>query len=180
MKMSGSSIESSSIDFGNKDEGVTLSESEIKELIKSGVDDRIADEVKKFERQLKTDKATIITILSLFAAVMMFFLGDIQIFKTIIGYWRVIGFSLIFLSSLLFFVIVIDYVGHGWINANEEKPYTFRKGMLWTIVIVFVAGIICSIEGQPDASVSSAQNNNAIGSHVRFITHETVTYQKQS
>lgn len=138
--------------------------------IEKEVKNQISPIIERFEKEVKTDKTTLIAFLALFSAVIMFLLGDMQILKTILGYWRIVGFSLILLSSLLFFVLVVDYVSKGWIDSGANKPSKQFYILSGVIFVIFMLGMVFSWLGNQDPVRSNTLKIRKIEQQIKMLS----------
>jgi len=83
-------------------------------LIGQTVKDKISEEI-------SVDKASLFTVFGIFASIVTFVSVEIQILKVICDFWNIAGFSMIVLSSLLMFILLLDYIGRGWRDDSKVK-----------------------------------------------------------
>ncbi len=140
-----------------EDEQATfLSKEEAERMIKEAtdkIDQRISpitDKIDKFEDRLVTDKSSLMTVFGIFASIVTFLSVEIQIFKNVCDAFRLIGFSLGLLASLLAFVLVLHWIANFWIN--KEKEIEIPKWLLSSITLIFVLGGVFFYFGKDEVS----------------------------
>lgn len=100
---------------------------EMEILIGQTVKDKISEEI-------SVDKASLFTVFGIFASIVTFVSVEIQILKVICDFWNIAGFSMIVLSSLLMFILLLDYIGRGWRDDSKVKfPWE-----IWILAIIFL------------------------------------------
>jgi len=120
---------------GEEKQAFQVSEKEWKEV----VSDYVKEEIQK---EIKFDKASLFTVFGIFASIVTFVSVEIQILKILCDVWNVVGFSIIFLASLVTFVLILDYIGRGWRNDFKLELKQFPWILLTFIVLLFISGFI--------------------------------------
>jgi ABC-type multidrug transport system fused ATPase/permease subunit len=90
-----------------------------------------------FEKRLSTNTTNLITVFGIFASIVTFLSIEIQIFKNICDPFRLLGFSLVILASLLSFIFILHLIASFWIN---EKAKEYPKSILVFIALLFIGG----------------------------------------
>lgn len=97
--------------------------------------------------KLSNDKSSYLLFFGLFASIISFFSIELQIFRTVDSFWKVVGISMIFLSLLLTFNIVIYHL-----SLFQQKERKYKIGNLFLILgFIFGFGIIFSLLDRIDA-----------------------------
>lgn len=90
-----------------------------------------------FEKRLSANTTNLITVFGIFASIVTFLSIEIQIFKNICDPYRLLGFSLVILASLLSFIFILHLIASFWIN---EKAKEYPKSILVFIALLFIGG----------------------------------------
>lgn len=118
---------------------------------------KISDEnqlrLDKFEDKLITDKASLITVFGVFASIVTFLSVEVQILNSVCDPWRLVGFSLIVLTSLLSFIFVLHWIADSWIN---EKRKPIPAYLMVFVSVLFGIGGVCFFLG--DSELSCREN----------------------
>lgn len=121
----------------------------------------VIDETQKRFDTLKEEisefKDKIIEILAIFVALFTFVSVDIQIFKTDVTFYTVIGFSLIMLGALLLFVLMIYFFIDK--NYNQNKIKTIL-GIIFMIGLIGIGVVISNNEHNQYTKKIYEINNN--------------------
>ncbi len=112
--------------------------------LQNAISDTVKEEIKK---EIAVDKASLFTVFGIFASIVTFVSVEIQILKTICDFWNVAGFSLIFLASLLMFILLLDYIGRGWRNDFIFEIKNFPWIISMFIIAIFVTGLLLAKSG---------------------------------
>ncbi|MBU0455854.1 MAG: hypothetical protein KKA99_03660 [Gammaproteobacteria bacterium] len=99
--------------------------------------DRIDKLEEVFEKRLATNTTNLITVFGIFASIVTFLSIEIQIFKNVCDPFRLLGFSLVVLASLLSFIFILHLIASFWIN---EKAKEYPKSILVFIALLFIGG----------------------------------------
>jgi hypothetical protein len=91
----------------------------------------------EIEKQVQTDKASLITVFGTFASILAFLTVEFQFLKTINTLEKITGFTLILFSLLISFNLILDYVIKLRTQNNTSKPN----------ITIFVAMIIILLGG---------------------------------
>lgn len=102
--------------------------------IKTAISDLVKEEIK---REILTDKSSLFTVFWIFASLVTFVSVEIQILKTVCDIWNVFWFSLFLLSSLLSFVLVLDYIWRWWRNDFNQEFKKFPWILIFFISVLF-------------------------------------------
>ncbi len=98
--------------------------SEIKKEIDKAKEDFLkkakTDNLLEIQKQIQTDKVSLITVFGVFASITSFLTIEFQFLKTICSLEKLIGFTLILASLLMCFNIVLDYLVK--LRTDEETP----------------------------------------------------------
>lgn len=109
--------------------------------IEEWIKEKIVNEIiLEMEDKLATDKTSLISVFGIFASIVTFLSVEIQILKTICSFWKLVGFTLIMLSSLLLFILILDFIWKNWINFKNNKN-TVIPNITWFILILLVSWI---------------------------------------
>lgn len=106
------------------------------------LDESIKQRFKEYDAKQALEKSNLITVFGVFASIVTFLSVEIQILKTISSYWSLLGFSIIMLSSLLMFVLILNYLGQMWIK--EEIKSIFQDSVFRFLCFLFIVGLIIS------------------------------------
>jgi hypothetical protein len=120
---------------GEEKSAFQVSEKEWKDFVSSNVKEEI-------QKEIKFDKASLFTVFGIFASIVTFVSVEIQFLKIFCDVWDVVGFSIIFLASLLTFILILDYIGRGWRNDFKFELKQFPWILIIVIVSLFVSGFI--------------------------------------
>lgn len=135
----------------------TDQEAQVKKMLKRellGATDNLKKNIKKEGEDLKKD---FIIIFGLFASFVSFLSIEVQIFKTEINIYQLIGISSLTLSFIMFFAIVISDISKGKTNIHDIiKPI-----QLLTIIFITI-GIYFLNEGKTDFQINAKSKEKAI------------------
>ncbi len=120
-------------------------------VIKEGLIHKIADSQKQ-SNDFKKYKVDFITVGGIFVSIFTFISIEIQILKNVCDFYRIAGFSLIIVSSLSLFTLLIQYIGNQWIRDND---YRFPHKMFWSLcAFPFLLGLVLPWVGSKDSKNS--------------------------
>lgn len=122
-----------------------ISDVETKGELPSEIRIAISDAIVKVKDSLTTN---FITILAIFASFITFLGVEIQILKNICDYWKILGFSLLMLTSVLIFVFAI-YI---FVDHVNSKGWKKMAGMV-IIIAVLLGGVFYSLSKSEDEYV---------------------------
>lgn len=117
----------------------------------------IREQIDPLKKELTDYKANLIEVLAIFVALFTFVSFDVQIFKANLSVFSVLGFTLIMLGSLTFFLILLKTVLSGQRNIT-----------LLTVSIIFISlGILSiafsySLEEKKESNSFNLVNSNLI------------------
>lgn len=148
---------------GEDTQPLQVTEDQLRGLVK----DHVKEEIQK---EIKFDKASLFTVFGIFAAIVTFISIEIQLLRTLCGFWSVVGFSIIILASLLTFVLLLDYIGRGWRNDFKLESRQFPWILIMFIALLFVAGFV---------SVSFSEKESACREEAIFKRYENNFLDKQ-
>lgn len=109
--------------------------------------EKARDEIKELRESLKGERITQFTVFGIFASLLVVLNIEFSLFKDIHSITKLIGVSLILLSSLLIFNIITFQIFS--LFTTDEKPQ--QNETLYTIfTFVFIVGIIFTFWGSND------------------------------
>ncbi|HGF0779179.1 TPA: hypothetical protein ACF71V_003403, partial [Legionella pneumophila] len=108
---------------------------------------------KKVNEEIAHDKATLFTVFGIFASIVTFTSIEIQILKNTCSFEKITGLSLITLSSLLFFIFILDYIGRSWREEVSKQMKFFPWHLFLITSTIFLMGIGLSISGNEQLCV---------------------------
>ncbi len=126
--------------------------------------DKVNKSLIKLQKKIKTlsnEKSSYLLFFGLFASILSFFSIELQIFKTVHSFWKLTGLSMIFLSLMLLFNVVIYHLSHLPPSEDKNKVET----LYMVLGICFLAGIFFSFLGS-DKIVQVAPNK--LGNEVEY------------
>lgn len=124
------------------------------EHVKNILDEELQKRFDRFEDRLITDKASLITVFGIFASIVAFLSIEIQILKTICAYWKVAGFSLIILASLLSFVLILHFIGQTWAKNDQKQKFPWEIAMI--VMFLFIVGVVFSTLGNENSCIENS------------------------
>lgn len=122
------------------------------------LDEKLERRFDKFEDKTLTDKATLLTVFGIFASIVTFLSLEVQILKTVCSFGKIFGLSLIFLSVLLIFNVLLHYIAQTWINSKNKY---FPLAIFIFSISLFLIGTIASAFGNENKcnnTVASDEN----------------------
>lgn len=132
-----------------------LTSKETQSLINKQVAEQVNDDLKSFKDTLATDKASLISVFGLFASIVSFLLVQVQVFKYICSVEKIIGLSIIMISSLLFLNLSLHDIACKWINKEIKINY-----FLYIVVLIFLfIGAVLSFYGNEAVCTAEKTNN---------------------
>lgn len=120
------------------------------------VDDKVQIEITKAVSKIKDGiTANFVTILGIFASFITFLGLEIQILKNICDYFRMLGFSLFVLASVMVFVFSI-YI---FIDQSNSKGWQKTLGMCFIIFLLLFGGFYCFSKAEDEYVCKLTQLN---------------------
>jgi hypothetical protein len=116
----------------------TIINNETTKIIKSAESKILNQAKKEIDKQVQTDKVSLMTIFGLFASMLAFLTTEFQFLKTINSFQKILGFTLILSAFLLSFNIALDYLVKSRLDKKTPRPSCSFTG---SIIILFVIGL---------------------------------------
>jgi len=82
------------------------------------------ERIENLERQIEridNEKANFITIAGIFISIFTFISIDVQMFRYICDFKKIVSFILIFAGVLMLFNLSLDYLAKTWISENKKN-----------------------------------------------------------
>ena len=111
---------------------------EVEKMIAAAKDEVLRDARIEINRQVQIDKASLITVFSIFASFFSFFSVGFPFLKELKGPGSVSGFLCILFTLLFGFNVGLDYLVKN--NLNNNANYTWKYVAL--LMLVFMVGVI--------------------------------------
>ena len=132
-----------------KSSGIELSEDRVKEMIEISKEKVLKETKNEIARQLQESKTSFMIMFGIFASIALFVTTEIKFLEKIKTVYQVIGFTFVFLASLLSFNIALDYLANCRIDKKTIKPtcyfYCFVIGLFFVGICFVLAEDIISI-----------------------------------
>jgi len=119
------------------------------------------EETKAGIKEIKRDKISFITILGIFVAIFTFISVEIQVFRYICDFHKIIGFTFILPGILLLFISLLDYVARSW-TSNITKNYIGLGIVVFISIVLIVIGVIFSLKSSGDWKCPNLEMNKPI------------------
>lgn len=107
----------------------------------------------EIEKQVQTDKASLMTVFGIFASVISFLTIEFQFLKTICSIEKITGFTLILFSLLFSFNIGLDYLIKSRLDKESPKPNNI---FIFFILILLIFGIFIISKGNEEQCKDNA------------------------
>ncbi len=105
----------------------------IEDTIKKEAEVRVRKSVRD---EFVANKSYLLTFFGIFATIVIFLSVEFQILKTISYFWNVVGFSLVMLATLLFFVLALDTMGTGYLHNFKKEYKEFLRFRIWFFCVI--------------------------------------------
>ena len=114
----------------------------------------------EIEKQVQTDKASLMTVFGLFASITAFLTIEFQFLKTIASFHKLLGFTFILCGLLLSFNIALDHLIKSRLDKETPKPtYSF---VLFVGVLLIVGVGFTFIGNEADSILLQEKQNSLI------------------
>jgi amino acid transporter len=130
----------------------------------------------EIEKQVQTDKASLITIFGTFAAILTFLTVEFQFLKSLSTIGDIVGFTMILFSLLVSFVLIIDYVIKVRTQPDIPKPFI---GIIIFILIILAMGVLIMYTGRYEDRSKVDKQFNELNDKVKNYEGRLDQLQKQ-
>lgn len=101
----------------------------------------------EINKQVQTDKSSLITVFGVFASVISFLTIEFQFLKTVCSLEKILGFTLILFSLLFGFNIALDYLVKSRLEKETPRPNIYFSIFIF---LLLVAGIYMTFNGNEE------------------------------
>lgn len=126
---------------------VELTQEWVHQQIEIGKSEVFEDAKKEIDKQVQTDKASLITVFGIFASIISFLTIEFQFLKNLCSFEKILGFTLVLFALLLGFNIVLDYLVKSRFDKNIPKPSIYY--IIFISFLLFM-GIIITFYGNEE------------------------------